>query len=281
MAMDTITNILVDSQIVAYSKVAMLTLLSYDYFLSFAQEVLDLHRSPTFGPANWGFVEALYFISRYSPFIDTILVVEALRSCNRVMTFNTIFSGMGIGISDLILIIRTYSIYSRSRKVLAVLIISWVAVAAANIAAVINWTKIDPTLITPETPSCFLFSESKMGLINFISLLAGETVVVALTLWKTLRDYLELGYPGTSQKVAITFFRDGVLFYLFILRNVLMLIYAPVELQGILDTPLRVMHSILCCRLVIHVRAVADYKVEELECLDDLVFPVNSKKPDV
>ncbi|KAE9404509.1 hypothetical protein BT96DRAFT_419698 [Gymnopus androsaceus JB14] len=265
--MNTITTILVDSQILIYIDVAMLTLLSYDYFLSLAQEITYVW------PSNWGFVKVLYLISRYSPFIDTILAVAErlnpdidIGACNSIMTFNTIFAGLGIGISDLVLIIRTYTVYQRSRKVLVVLIVTWISVA------------VEPSIA--GIPSCFLAGESKTGLINFISLLAGETVVVALTLWQALRQqYFKFGFAWSSdatQNLIVTFYRDGVLFYMCILpitlANALLLAFASPELQ-VLQTPLRVMHSILCCRLVIHIREVADIdQKNEVEELPELVF---------
>ncbi|KAJ3936457.1 MAG: hypothetical protein NXY57DRAFT_200110 [Lentinula lateritia] len=181
--MDThMTTVLVNSQIVAYSKVAMLMLLTYDYLLSLAQEVAYVWYS------KWGIVDVLYLFSRYSPFIDTILAVEerlnsgnSIASCNRTTTFNTIFAGCGVGISDLILILRTFVMYQNSRKVLAILVLSWVIIGVINVVYTLRWAKSfsNASSLLSETPQglspCFIVEENKTGLVTYISLLVAET----------------------------------------------------------------------------------------------------------
>ncbi|KAF9074409.1 hypothetical protein BDP27DRAFT_1317033 [Rhodocollybia butyracea] len=282
MATDNITSILIDSHIVIYTQVAMLTLLTYDYILSFSQEVAYVWFS------NWGWIKVLYLFTRYSPFIDTILAIEEKLnpyidtvSCNRTMTFNTIFSGLGIGISDIILMIRTYAMCQRSRKVLLILVLQWVFISVVDLLAIVKWTGSfsEPIVSVGGYPSCFLAGENKDGMVNYVSLLVGETVVVALTFWQGFRDchYSKYGFFAASQGVLVNFYRDGILFFMCILPitlgNVLVLVFAPPQLQ-VLNTPLRVMHSILCSRLVIHVREVAnpeDALTEE--DIGDLVLP--------
>ncbi|KAJ4464962.1 hypothetical protein C8R41DRAFT_859015 [Lentinula lateritia] len=289
--MDThMTTVLVNSQIVAYSKVAMLMLLTYDYLLSLAQEVAYVWYS------KWGIVDVLYLFSRYSPFIDTILAVEerlnsgnSIASCNRTTTFNTIFAGCGVGISDLILILRTFVMYQNSRKVLAILVLSWVIIGVINVVYTLRWAKSfsNASSLLSETPQglspCFIVEENKTGLVTYISLLVAETVVVALTILQELKNYSKCKLFTNDESITTTFYRDGILFYIFILPmtlgNVLVLSFAPPELQ-ILETPLRVMHSILCCRLVVHVRQVAQavHKVED--SLEDMSFRSNGSDND-
>ncbi|KAF9062861.1 hypothetical protein BDP27DRAFT_1451564 [Rhodocollybia butyracea] len=238
------------------------------------------------------------FFSRYSPFIDTILAIEeklnphvSSASCYRTIAFNTLFAGLGIGISDLILIIRTYALYQRSRKVFAILIISWSAVFVVNVLSAIKWNDSD-TLAFSESitlsggSSCFLIGQNKTGLVSYISLLLGETVVVALTLWQGFREshYSKHGFYEATQNVLITFHRDGVLFYMCILPitlgNALLTVYAPAQLQ-ILETPLRVMHSIFCCKLIIHVREIANPPDDETQDLSTLNFHNSSSEMEV
>ncbi|KAE9396192.1 hypothetical protein BT96DRAFT_977584 [Gymnopus androsaceus JB14] len=285
--MDDVIALLVDSQILMYIKVAMLALLSYDYFLSLAQEVAFVWSS------DWSFVKVLYLVSRYSPFIDTILVVEGrlsaditIASCNSTMTFTTIFAAAGIALSDLILVARTYVVYQRSRKVLIVLVVSWIVLSIVNIATATFWTKspseVDPSSIISGIPLCLQRNiTSHIGMINYVALLVFETIVAALTLWKVFtQQYFKFGFSWTSEttrNLVLTFYRDGLLFYMFILPitlgNALVLAFAPPELQ-VLEIPLRVMHSILCCRLVIHIREVA--YMDREGCKDGLALQVPS-----
>jgi hypothetical protein len=257
-------------RILTYIQVSMLMLLCYEYCILFAQEVAYVWNS------KWTIIKVLYLFSRYSPFIDTIIAVEEKlnastgpQSCSHMLQFNTIFAGVGIGISDLILIIRTYAVYQRSRKILILLVILWSVIGIANIASAVYW--IDSFSQTPISPvsgvsSCALVGESRMGLINYISFLAGETVICLMTMWQGYlhRHNFDMKPFHPGSRLAQTFYRDGVFFYLALLPitlgNVLVLIFLPADLQ-ILDTPLRVMHSILCCRLVIHIREVGQRDV--------------------
>jgi len=284
--MDTVLNtILYELQAVSFVKVACLALLTYDSFLLLSHEISYIWFS------KWGVAKVLYLITRYLPFIDTTLAVKEMlhpvnttMSCNQSMTFITIYAGVGIGISDLILMMRTYVMFNNSRKVLGIFAFLWIVIGAVNIWAVINWTQVQAPFNIPGVPSCFLAGESNFGLICYISLLATETVVVALTLWKGFQNYLLMGFSEATSKLIVNFYRDGVLFYLFIvpftIGNVVVLLRAPPGLQLLLDTPLRVMHSILCCRLIIHIRVVADnpatdinnMETENEKPLGDLVF---------
>jgi len=262
--MDSILNTtLYELQAVSYVKAGFLALLTYDFFLSLPHEISYIWFS------KWGLVKILYFITRYLPFVDTTLtVIETLHSINNIMscshstTLVTICAGVGIGISAFMLMIRTCVMFDNSRKVLGTFALLWIVISALNIWAAINWTQVQVPFDIPEVPLCFLSKESNIGLICYISLLAGETVVVALTLWKGFQNYFLMGFFEATTKLSVNFYRDGVLFYLFVLPftigNVVVLLRAPPGLQLLLDTPLRVMHSILCCRLIIHIRVIAD-----------------------
>ncbi|KAF9060524.1 hypothetical protein BDP27DRAFT_417740 [Rhodocollybia butyracea] len=281
-----VVSSLIDSQIVVYTQVAMLTLLTYDYILSLGQEVAYIWVS------NWGLVKVLYFLLRYSPFIDTILAIEeklnphvTSASCRRTMTFNTLFADFGIGTSHLILIIRTYALYQQSRKIFTILMIPWTIAFVLNVIAAIKWSS--NTLAFSESitlvggSSCFPIGQNKTGLITDISLLVGETVLVAFTLRQCFREshsYLQNGFFRATQSVVVTFYLDGVLFYMCILPitvgNTLVTVYAPAQLQ-ILETPLRVIHAILCCKLIIHVREIANPPDDQTRHLSTLFCHTN------
>jgi len=211
------------------------------------------------------------------------------------MTFNTVFTSLGIGISDLILIVRTYAMYQRSRTVLVILLVLWVAVLAVGVVAASRWSTSDTVAFSESITlsggsSCFLIGENKAGVVSYISLLLAETVLVMFTVWNGFREsqnYPQHGFFGATQSVLITFYRDGVLFYMSILPitlgNVLVTAYAPAQLQ-ILETPLRVIHSILCCKLIIHVREVANLPDDQTRDLSALFFGTNnssSETPEV
>jgi len=174
------------------------------------------------------------------------------------MTFTTIFAGFGIGVSEIILMVRTYALYESSKKLLVFFLVMWFSAGGLNFWAVVKWTGSFKTEAAPSAVSaCYLGGSSDVGLVCYTSLLVGETVIVALTLWKAFQNF----HVHQHSQLVSSFYKDGVLFYLAILpfsvANVVILFLAPPGLNLIADTPLRVMHSVLCCHLVTHVRSIA------------------------
>ncbi|KAJ6615410.1 hypothetical protein B0H10DRAFT_2191061 [Mycena sp. CBHHK59/15] len=225
----------------------------YDTLLQINQEYLHVWKS------RWTLIKCLYLWTRYSTFVDTTMallhIVHANASvCNHSMMFTTIFSGFGIGITEMILMVRTYTLYERSKKLLAFFFLLWFSVGGVSFWAAIKWTAQFRPATSSEVPECNL--GDLVGTVCYISLLVGETVIVFLTLWKCFRRFS----PHNSGLLN-SFYRDGVWFYLAILPftvgTVVALFVAPAGLNSIMDTPVRVVHSILCCRLVTHAREMA------------------------
>ncbi|KAJ3873820.1 hypothetical protein F5051DRAFT_418276 [Lentinula edodes] len=248
-------------KIVTYVTISFLALLIYDWFISLSREVIRVWQS------RWSLVKVLYLYTRYAPFIVMAISAQERVSstCNK-MTFTTIFAGFTIGISDLILMLRTYSIYNKSRRVLAIFGLSWVVISAACVWAIIRFTASIPgSEGTGSSSSCFLSSESKVVLVCYISLLAGEWVVTLLTIWKTFDLYHKSGFH-ISQVVSMVYC-EGLFYYFMILpftiADVAVLLSATAGFLALLDAPLTVMHSILCCRLVLHVRDVSKHRMED------------------
>ncbi|KAJ7157863.1 hypothetical protein C8R43DRAFT_995935 [Mycena crocata] len=156
--------------------------------------------------------------------------------------------------------IRTYALYGRSKRLLSFFLILWFSIGGLNTWAMIQWTASFKIEVAPSPiNSCVLDSSSNIGLICYVSLLAGETVIVALTLWKALQTFWRSAHGHTS--LVTSFYRDGILFYLMMLLiftvEVIVQSVAPESLKFVADTPLRVLHSIFACHLVIHIRFVA------------------------
>jgi len=254
----------VDLQLVTYVTVSFFTLLAYDWIISLAREVTRIWYS------KWSLVKVLYLYARYAPFIAmTIAVQERLTSTCNFMTFTTIFAGASIGFTDIILMLRTYSIYNKSRKILTIFGLTWIIIAAFCFWAITKFTSSFRFSAAPSPVSsfsCFLKQESSSkGLICYIALLAGESVVTLLTVWKTFDSYRKSGFH--FNQIVSMVYCEGLIYYFAILpitiANVAVILLAPRGLLLVLDSPLTVMHSILCCRLVLHVREVSEYTAED------------------
>jgi len=216
----------------------------------------------------------LYFLVRYAPFAALIIAVyERLAVVCSLMSVNIIFSGAVIGIANLILMLRTYSIYNKSRKVLAIFGLSWIIVSSLCAWAVTHYTNSLTVQDVVNAPNlCFLSNEPHSGLIIYISLLAAEIVVTLVTVWKTFDSYLKSDFH--VGQVMSMIYCEGLYFYLliipFTIANTAVVLTAPTGYLSLLDSPLTVMHSIFCCRLVLHVREV-DARGTEDEDEDDLL----------
>ncbi|KAJ7766030.1 hypothetical protein B0H16DRAFT_1522837 [Mycena metata] len=264
-------------QLVSRVNVGMLAALTYDTLLCIDQEYLFVWKSP------WNLVKWLYFWTRYSTFVDTALSVQLKTqlhlnesTCHSATTFIRVFAIVGIMVTEVILTMRTYAIYGRSTKLLVFFVIMWSAIAGVNVWGMIEWTN---TLVqVPGSPahSCNLDSSTNAGLVCYRSLLAGDSVIVLLTAYKALRTFSLSRSAYRNSTLVTTFYRDGLLFYVAILWILIVDVSLENEtipgLKFIADAPLRVMQSLLACRLVLHARAVAaeeDVFPEETE-LDDV-----------
>ncbi|KAJ7468701.1 hypothetical protein FB451DRAFT_379933 [Mycena latifolia] len=201
--------------LVSYVDVAFLALLTYDTLLNIGKEYRHIWRS------KWGLIKCLYLWARYSTFIDTVFAVQKRfvmsdpSSCSFFTDFDTIFAGVGIGIVSTPL----YALYERSQRLLGFFLIMWFSIGGLNIWAVMKRTeslqKVPPNLLT----SCNDTTSSNIGLVSYMSLLAGETVIVLLTLWKGFHTHTFSRSADRHTKFGTSFYHDGVLFYLVMLRK--------------------------------------------------------------
>jgi len=108
-----------------------------------------------------------------------------------------------------------------------------------------------------------------LGVGLYATMLVVETIIVLLTLWKGLHVFFLSKSKHRQSQLMTTFYRDGIAFYLvmfFVLIIVVILrLVAPIPLQSVGETPLRVIHAISACHLVIHAREVANQEGEDLK----------------
>jgi len=153
--------------------------------------------------------------------------------------------------------VRTYTLYERSKKLLAFLFFFWSCLASIAYWAATKW------VTSPGPPNlfgtCYLSNPSRIGigLVCFFALLVGEITITLLTAWKVFRRFSHQSVKNLWRSM----YCDGLWFYLallpFTIATVICLYAAPPGLSELFDPPLQVMHSILCCRLVTHTRDVA------------------------
>ncbi|KAJ7206057.1 hypothetical protein GGX14DRAFT_397324 [Mycena pura] len=146
--------------------------------------------------------------------------------------FRGLFAALGVGIAEIILMIRTYAQYNKSKKLLAFFVLLWVLVDSAS------------------STSCNVESGT-LAIACYAALLGGETVFFSES-------------RNRHSHLMTTFYRDGLNLRIpIVIRFVPVKIHLNTPLQGTHVTPLRVVHSISACHLVIHVREVANQDSED------------------
>lgn len=251
-------------QAVKYVQLASLALLIHDTIILLDQEVELIWST------KWTFPKVLYLISRYSPFLDTVIDVYDYLTpnpdphmCHITYSIGSVLTMVGIAISELILILRTYALYDRSRKFFYFFGFLWVSgtgVASWAVAVFVQ-SIVFERRADPKVAGCYMAVVNPVVFICFMALFIVETFVVGFTLWKGFRIWRQV----RMSSLLATFYKDSILFYLAIfpltIGNIIVFLTAPDELLDLLDTMTRVFHSIFACRILLHLRSAANSRL--------------------
>lgn len=242
-------------RLVSWTLVACATLLVYDHLCTLDLEVAHVWSHPLSGGA------LLFFLNRYLPYVDTfmslnlsVFSINGPESCMRQYTVLTWFIVVGIIISESILVLRTYALWERRKLITRILCCSSLLTFVP--ALVITHLELKSLKYVesphPDQPGCKLQYASPIILIAYVLLVASETTVAVLTGIQAYRSLRYSSSPWVKQM-----YKDGLLFYAYLLAlslaNMLVPIFAPRPLANWLATPQRVLHSVLCSRVLLQI----------------------------
>ncbi|ESK86743.1 hypothetical protein Moror_15192 [Moniliophthora roreri MCA 2997] len=246
--------------VVVHIEYASIALLFYDYLLTIGREIRFVwDRTP------WSLGRALFFITRYMPFIGTFLTLHvdmirsaSLPSCARWTQAAVYFNVADIVIAEIILTLRVMAIWARNRKVaisLVVIFIGLVLVAVVTVARVqVGQNPFGEALYGAYGVCPPYFAGSNALSVAYMVLVAYETVLLILTLIKAIGHWRE---PGSSSFINV-FFADGLSYNCFILAsstaNIIIRYQAPSDYINLLAPLQPVLHSILTGRMMLHLR---------------------------
>ncbi|KAK7059615.1 hypothetical protein R3P38DRAFT_3341226 [Favolaschia claudopus] len=253
-------------QQVKYMHVASITILAFDYLCT-----LNLEISLVWGGKR-SLTKIFYMLARYPPFIDVPLVLWYeltphidTTECFPVYAAASWGTFFGIATAEALLVLRTYALMGCNARILTAFIVQYVTVAITTVIVLSIFLKSlrfgPPPL--PVVPGCHLVQVdgSVILVVAFILVLFNETVLMICTLWVGIRRFRH-----SSSPLVKVLYRDGVSYFvlLFLISagNLGVLIWGPVELVDLFKTFLRVMHSVLSTRIVLHVRAADGRQVE-------------------
>ncbi|ETW74923.1 hypothetical protein HETIRDRAFT_332579 [Heterobasidion irregulare TC 32-1] len=180
--------------------------------------------------------------------------------CHITYSIGSVLTMVGITISELILILRTYALYDRSRKFFYFFGFLWVSgtgVASWAVAVFVQ-SIVFERRANPKIAGCYMAVVNPVVFICFMALFIVETW---FTLWKGFRIWRQV----RMSSLLATFYKDSILFYLAIfpltIGNIIVFLTAPDELLDLLDTMTRVFHSIFACRILLHLRSAANSRL--------------------
>ncbi|KAH8115710.1 hypothetical protein DFH11DRAFT_1742730 [Phellopilus nigrolimitatus] len=212
---ETISGFIRHSRVVQYVNIASVAVLVYDYLITFGDEVELIWKSKL----NTGNI--LFFATRYPAFIDTSFMLVYLfhsnlgtNLCNKFYNASTYSFGVCVIIAGVIMSLRTYALWGRSRYILSTLIsvtlLSFVIFIIAYIRSASGSTIWRSTV--PEIIPCVLLTTANVNVtfLIFTGLMSLECVIVFLTLWKGVKEWRDNIQPGPLLTI---FYRDGLMYF--------------------------------------------------------------------
>jgi len=216
------------NQRTTYSYVAALTFLAYDIILSFSQEVKYIWRSKA-SP-----ITVLYFIVRYYSLITIIAIVGIfthvnvpIHVCKQYFLW-TIIGGPSVFIItlDLILLLRVFALYDRSKRLFSILLVLVLGDFAAALWGAIKLAKAlaaKVMLIPAPWRGCVTaVPDMKYILTCYVPNYTLSLLFLAMTLWKLLENHQDvygkftwksLRNMDNMSPLLFAFVRDGSVFF--------------------------------------------------------------------
>jgi len=190
-------------------------------------------------------------------YLPTAYLPIPIMICTRLYKMTGWLDVWGIFIAELILVFRTWAIWGKSSKLALSLLafLCCLAIPTGIIAYIgLNSVEFSPSPSLLET--CWVTKPiSPILFIDYVIIVAFESVVLALTLYKGLQHLRQ-----SSSSLIVTLYRDGVLYYTYLigfsLLNIVVLVIAPKPAPSLILMQ-RDLHSILTGRILLNLREAA------------------------
>ncbi|KAJ6568805.1 hypothetical protein B0H19DRAFT_1373275 [Mycena capillaripes] len=262
-----------------YANLASVAILFFDYLLTLNLEVTLVW------PSRWSISKVLFVLSRYLPFLEIPFILYYIFARNPSLTHCRIINStviiarlIGIALAEAILVVRTYALSGKERRILGIfgtVFAIGASISVLTLSTFIQGSKYDvPPL---QLPGCHLSGGTFILVgIPFIIIVLNELALMSYTVWIGLKAYRYSHNP-----LVITLYRDGIMYFVFLtigsLINLVILVAGPSNTQDLLNSFLRVVHAIFACRIILHVREAErmrqeTYPVELVELGSDVTF---------
>ncbi|CAL1715324.1 unnamed protein product [Somion occarium] len=267
VASPDVLTLLSHTRLHGYMHTAATVLIWYDYFLTLSDEIQYF----------WGrrltWATSLFFINRY-----VVLLTQTFNLYPKVashVTFQVskiaigfILTGSGVlqqFIVDMILCVRLYAIYNKSKRVLFFLLTLLFACTISSIAviAVVALRTRGTTTPAPGLSQCTIETPYKVLWLFWIPILVYESTGFSMVLYKAYQYLKERRLlRGTSfhtDSLIAVLYRDSLLYFagIFALYVTTCVIFSNPDpsISGIMDGPTLVLDAIMGSRVLFNLRS--------------------------
>jgi len=253
-----------------YIRVLVITLIVYDYFLTFSDEVSCIWMRPKTSTSY------LFFVNRYlTLFGHLALLVGVFPLSNQACSGFLLYRQLLLVVLQVticaMMSIRVYLLWGRSRMMLFILIglnVSLLGVAIYSLAS-------EGPRTTTMLIGCTLSTTSEGAIhvaIGWMALLAYDIIVLALLVAKTYSRFIESNLVRSNSSPLLTIvFRDGLLYFgamvLSGIPNLLSYFLFPPILRGSLSTFANSLAAVIMSRIIFNLHQAAD-DIQRKETMD-------------
>ncbi|TFY65694.1 hypothetical protein EVG20_g5395 [Dentipellis fragilis] len=260
-AANRIVVALQQNRIVTYFDLNAGVLLLYDHFLTLPDEIDMIWRS------DWNIIKVVFLLSRYIAICNTGIGFYhqfgyslSNSICSDLHTTNGWLIMCNIGMSEIVLIYRTYAVWGKRKSFAYALGLLLCAALIIQIVYVEKALRTMETLpissILPESQGCFVLRMDKILFVGWSSILGVETIIVGLTFIKALQELRHVSSPLLN-----LIFRDSALAYTALLvssvANVLVILLGQPGSTYLLSGTQHALHVVLISRIVLNIRRSA------------------------
>jgi len=240
-----------------------LTLVLHEYCITFHHEV-ERFWKPT--RLSWSII--LFFINRYLLLLGTFpamashFLISSVHNkvviCRSLVSYNRYFTvAIELNVGAL-LILRTYALYERSRKILVLLVGAYIVACAIAFWAVFTGGPPSEGMLgeyyaMPGCPWSGTTFTSHKHAVAWGGVLAFDLLIFVLTVLKTLASH-----GWVKSDLHLLLLRDGSMYFGVMIvtniANIILLVYGGKFTSGLLGTPMNVIASVLITRLMLNLR---------------------------
>jgi len=251
--LEHLVQCLTNSRLALGVSVASAALIFYDWFLTSGDEFYFLWKR-----GRTTYARMLFIVARYSALACAIagLLPPTIKTSN----ITTCLSVIIIVSAELILALRTWAIWGRSRPILAFLV-CWFIVCALPAMAIVErdldtsvvilsatWNGVEPCRVVTS-------NVERAWVVPYIGIMMFEFAIVSLTLYRVLQCYRVT--PTKRSELLDVLWIDGVIYFFFML---LLGIFNIVLVVNVTDPQVRasctqlqtIAHSVLSTRVMLH-----------------------------